>query len=86
MEHGDSMTEHLNVFNTLVIHLIFVDIKMEKEDKSITLLCSLPDSWDNQVVAIGSTTQFVLRFEDTVASLLPKEMRRKPLENHIIDA
>ena len=44
MEDGDFVTDHLNVFNTLVSHLISVDIKMEEEDKFITLLCSLPDS------------------------------------------
>jgi hypothetical protein len=53
---------------------------MEEEDKCITLLCSLPDSWDNLVVAIGSTTQSTLKFEDVVASLLSKEMRRKSME------
>ena len=56
MEDGDSMTKHLNSFNTLVSQLIFVDIKMGEEDKCISLLCSLSKSWDNLVVAIGSTT------------------------------
>ena len=70
MEDGDSMTDHLNVFNTLISHLIYVYIKMEEEDKCITLLCSLPDSWDNLVVAIGSSTKSSLKFEDIVSSLL----------------
>ena len=86
MEDGDSMEKHLNSFNTLVSQHIFVDIKMEEEDKCITLLCSLLDSWDNLVVAIGSSTKSTLKFEDTVASLLSEEMRRKSMENHIIDA
>ena len=50
MEDGYSVTDHLNVFDTLVSQLIFVDIKMEKEYKCITLLCSLLDYWDNMVV------------------------------------
>jgi hypothetical protein len=50
IEGVDSLTYHLNVFNTLVSQLISVDIKMEEEDKCITLLCSLLDSWDNLVV------------------------------------
>ena len=86
MEDGDSVTEHLNVFNTLVSQLISVDIKMEEEDKCITLLCSLPDSWDNLVVAIGSNTKSTLKFEDIVSSLLLEEMRRKSMENHSTDA
>ena len=59
---------------------------MEEEDKCITLLFSLPDSWDNLVVAIGSSTKSTLKFEDIVASLLLEEMRRKCMENHSIDA
>ena len=86
MEDGDSMKEHLNVFNTLAIQLIFVDINMEEEDKCITLLCSLPDSWDNLVVAIGSSTKSTLKFEDIVSSLLSEEMRRKYMESQNVDA
>ena len=67
---GDSVTNHLNVFNTLISQLIFVDINMEEEDKCITLLCSLLESWDNLVVEIGSSTKSTLKFEDIVASLL----------------
>ena len=42
MEHGDSVIDHLNVFNTLISQLMSVDIKIEEEEKCITLLCSLP--------------------------------------------
>ena len=59
---------------------------MEEEYKCITLLCSLPDSWDNLVVAIASTTQSTLKFEDVTASLLSDEMRRKSMENHSTNA
>ena len=70
MEDGDSVTEHINSINTLVSQLISVDIKMEEEDKCVTFLCSLPDSWDNLVVAIDSSTKSTLKFEDIVSSLL----------------
>ena len=43
---------HLNFFNTLESQLIYVDIKMEEEDKCINLLHSLPYYWDNLVVEI----------------------------------
>ena len=55
MEDGEFVTKHLNSFNTLVSQLIYADINMEEENKCITLLCSLPDLWDNLVVVIGST-------------------------------
>jgi hypothetical protein len=81
MEDGDYVTEYLNAFNTLVSQLVSVNIAIA-EDKCITLLCSLRDSWDNLVVAIGSTTQSTLKYEDVVASLLSDEMRKKSMDGH----
>jgi hypothetical protein len=74
MNDGDSVTEHINAFNVLVIQLLFVDIKFFEEYKCITLLCSLLDSWDNLVVAtrINATT---LNLDDVVEFLLSEEMR-----------
>ena len=64
------MIEHLNAFDTLASQLIYVDIKMDEENKCIALLCSLPYSWDNLVLTIGRITQYTLKFEDVVAFLL----------------
>jgi hypothetical protein len=75
MEDGYYVIEHLNAFNTLVSQLVSVNITIVEEDKCITFLFSLPDSWDNLVVAIGRTTQSTLKYEDVVASLLSEEMR-----------
>jgi hypothetical protein len=74
MRDGDSVAEHLNAFNTVVSQLVSVDIKISDEDKCISLLCSLLDSWDSLVVAIGSNTTS-LKFEEVVSSLLSEEMR-----------
>jgi len=38
MKDGDSVTEHLNAFNTMISQLSFVDIKISDEDKCISLL------------------------------------------------
>jgi hypothetical protein len=84
MEDGDSVTKHLN--DTLVSQLVSVNITIAEEDKCITLLCSLPDSWDNLVVAIGSTTQSTLKYEDVVSSLLSEVMRQKSMDSHSTDA
>ena len=46
MKDGDSVTEHLNAFNTVVSQLSSIDIKISDEDKCISFLCYLPDSWD----------------------------------------
>jgi hypothetical protein len=66
MKYGDSMIEHLNSFNNVVIQLLSVDIKI---DNCISLLFSLPDSSDGLVVAIGSN-ETTLTFDDVVSSLL----------------
>ena len=86
MEDGDSMIDHLNVFNTLVSLLIYIDFDLEKEDKCITLLYPLLDSWENLVVAMDSITKSTLKFEEIVASLLSEEMRRKSMKNHSTNA
>jgi hypothetical protein len=64
MQDGDYVTEYLNAFNTLVSQLVSINITTAEEDKCITLLCSFPNSWDNLVVAIGSTIQSTLKYED----------------------
>ena len=74
MVDGDSVEKHLNAFNIVVSQLVSIDIKILDEDKCINLLCSLPDSWDSLVVAIGSKTTS-LKFEEVVSSLLLEEMR-----------
>ena len=85
MKDGDSVTEHLNAFNTVVIQLSSVDIKISDEDKCFSLLCSLPDSWDSLVIAIGSNTT-TLNFDDIVSTLLSEQLRRRNMEGQNGDA
>jgi hypothetical protein len=85
MRDGDSVAEHLNAFNTVVSQLVSIEIKISDEDKCISLLCSLPDSWDSLVVAIGSNTTS-LKFDEVVSSLLSEEMRQKNMEGQSTDA
>ena len=59
---------------------------MVEEDKCITLLCSLSDSCDNLIVAIGSFNQVTLKFDEIVSSLPSEEMRQKTMDNHSMDA
>eukprot|EP00253_Pinus_taeda_P036538 PITA_36538 len=81
LKYGDLVTDHLNTFNTVVSQLLFVDIKISDEDKCISFLCSLPDSWDSLVIAIGRSA-IALQFDEIVSSLLTEEMRRKNMESH----
>jgi hypothetical protein len=84
MRDGDSVAEHLNAFNTVVSQLVSVEIKISNEYKCISLLCSLPDSWDSLVVSRGSNTT-ALKFDEVVSSLLSEEMRRKNMEGQSTD-
>ena len=54
MKDGGLVTEHLNAFNIVVSRFLSIDIKNSNEDKCISLLCTLLDSWDSLVIAIGS--------------------------------
>eukprot|EP00253_Pinus_taeda_P021292 PITA_21292 len=85
MKDGDSVTEHLNVFNTVVSQLAYVDIKISDEDKCTSLLCSLLDLWDNLIISIGSNAT-TLQFDETVSALRTKDMRQKNMESHNGDA
>ena len=76
MEESGQILEHLEFFNMLTTHLTLVGVWIDEEERCQILLCSLPDSWDSLVMAIGSTS-VVSKMEDIVGSLLFEEMRRK---------
>jgi hypothetical protein len=71
MSEGSSVNETLNVFNTLIIQLFSVDIKITEEEKCISLLLYFLDSWHSLVMAIWSNST-TLVLEDVVSSLLSK--------------
>ena len=79
MSHGDLVIEHLNVFNTFISHLLSIDIKIIKEEKCVSLSCSLSDSWDSIVMFIGSNNT-TLKLEYVVVEFLLEEMRWKNME------
>ena len=67
MSDGDSVAKHLNAFNTVISQLLSIDIMITKEEKCISLLCSLSNSWDNLVVAIRKNNT-TLNLNDVVAT------------------
>lgn len=84
MNEGDYVTKRLNAFNTMISQLFSMDIKIIKEEKCISLLRSLPNSWDSLVVATRRNTT-TLRIDDVVASLLSEEMIWKNMEGFAHD-
>jgi hypothetical protein len=77
MKEGTKVANHLNNFNTLIVQLTNMEVKFEDNDKAITLLCSLPESWDNLVTSISFSSTDVLDYDSIVGALLAKEMRKK---------
>eukprot|EP00253_Pinus_taeda_P027912 PITA_27912 len=77
MKEGTSIADHLNAFNTFLVQLQSIEVKIPSEDKAITLLCSLPESWDHFVTSISLSSSEIIEFDDVVASLLSEETRRK---------
>src|SRR3954469_17554029 len=49
MEEGFVVKEHLDAFNSIIMDLGIVDIKVDSEDQALILLCSLPRSYDSFV-------------------------------------
>ena len=44
MNAGDLIIEHLNMFDTVISQLLFVDVKITEEEKCISILCYFPNS------------------------------------------
>ena len=47
-----------------------IEVKFESEDKAVTLLCSLLESWDNFVTSMSLSSSETLEFDDVVGALL----------------
>ena len=78
MKEGASVAEHLNEFNIIINQLASIKIALDDEIIAILLMCSMPDSWENLIVAINtSATVGTLKFDDVFSSLMNEELRRK---------
>jgi len=56
MKEGTKIVDHLNVLNTLISQLTAMEVKFDDEEKAITLLCSLLESWDHMVTTVWFNT------------------------------
>ena len=54
-----------------------MEVKLEDEDKAVTLLCLLSESWDHLVTSIRFSSTIVLNYDIVVGALLVEEMKRK---------
>jgi hypothetical protein len=73
MLEGTSMQSHLNEFNSIIVNLESLDVKIDDEDKAILLVVSLPPSFKHfkEIMLYGNHTS--LSFENVKSNLLSKE-------------
>jgi hypothetical protein len=76
MKEGTKITDHLNVFNTLICQLTNMEVKFEDEDKAVTLMCLLPESWDHLVTTMWFNTTNAIDYDTIVGDLLSEEIRK----------
>jgi hypothetical protein len=73
MSEGTSMQSHLNEFNSIIVDLESLDVKIYDEDNAILLIVSLPSSFKHfkEIILYGNHTS--LSFENVKSNLLSKE-------------
>jgi len=77
MKEGTKIVDYLNVFDTLMCQLTSMDVKIDEEDKAVTLLCSFPEYWDHLVTSIRFITTDTIDYDSFVRALLFEEVWRK---------
>ena len=80
MNEGASVVEHLSAFNIITNQLTSIKIILDDEIRAILLMSYMPDSSENLIVAMStSTTVGTLKFDDVSSSLMNEELRRKSI-------
>jgi len=65
--------KHLNDFNSIIVDLENLDVKVEDEDKAILLVVSLPPSYKHFKEIMLYSNSDTISFEDAKSNLLSKE-------------
>ena len=76
MSEGGSVVDHLNEFNTLTSQLSSVKHNFDDEVRTLLILCSLPERWNNLVMVVSNSVpgSNTLKFDDVVGVILSEEM------------
>jgi len=73
MKDGVPITDHLDELNKL-IDLKNIDVRIDEEDQSLIILCSLPPSFENFVNSMLYGRD-ILSLKDVKSALHSKELR-----------
>lgn len=75
MAEGASTTQHLNELNTTTTQLSSIGIDFDEEVWALTLLSSLPESWNAIVTTVSSSSRSnKLKFDDDRDLVLSEEI------------
>ncbi|GAB2284289.1 hypothetical protein Dimus_039659 [Dionaea muscipula] len=80
MSGSTSVTEHINILNTLFSQLTSLGHKIEENERAKLLLQSLPDSYGQFIIKL-TTNVDVLVFNNIATAILEEENRRKNKED-----
>ncbi|KAF8407582.1 hypothetical protein HHK36_006716 [Tetracentron sinense] len=79
MKEGGDLTEHINTLNRIVNDLVSIDEKVSDEDHALQLLFSFPPSYEHFIRTLHYGNDSI-ELEDTVATLLSNNLRKKNQE------
>nr|CAD1823374.1 unnamed protein product [Ananas comosus var. bracteatus] len=77
MKEGTKVSDHLNAFNNIICELESIGEKMKDENKAITLLCALPDTYETLITSLSCTKEDSLDLDTVCSALLADELRKK---------
>jgi len=83
MVEGTPIQSNLDEFNSIILDLENIDVKIDDEDKVVLLVVSLPSTYEHfkEIMLYGNNN--ILYFEDVKSNLLSKE--KFDLEVHFVD-
>ena len=82
MEEGTDILEHINKVKSLVDQLLVLEVPLRGEDVVMTLLDSLPPSFDYVITALETRPFKELTMEFVTARLVHEESKKKEKEPH----
>ena len=80
MQEGDDMLDHINKVKTLADQLLCLEVPVKDEDVVMTLLESLPTSYEYLITALETRPMKELTLEFVTARLMHEVSKRKEKE------
>ena len=76
MPKGEDLIAHIQKLDQVCLEVISLDVKIDEEDRSLLLLCSLPVSYDGLITILVYGKE-ILIFEEVVGILRSNEQRER---------